>query len=83
MKRLVLAIMIAVVPSLAASETDPRKTKTSQKLQTLPAQKAVPPASRAASNPCAIYGVGFVRVEGTETCVRMGGSVGAGVGSMR
>lgn len=29
----------------------------------------------AQSNPCAIYGAGFVPVNGTDTCVRIGGRV--------
>jgi hypothetical protein len=29
-------------------------------------------------NPCAQYGTGFVQVEGTSTCIRIGGSVGIG-----
>lgn len=36
-----------------------------------------------ASNACAAYGPGFVKVEGSDTCVRLGGSVGVGVGGRR
>ena len=40
-----------------------------------------PPIKRAgASNSCSAYGPGFVKVEGTETCVKIGGAVGVGVG---
>ena len=28
----------------------------------------------------AAYGAGFVKVEGTDTCVQIGGSIGIGVG---
>ena len=39
------------------------------------------PLKRATSgNSCAAYGPGFVKVEGTETCVKAGGAVGIGVG---
>ena len=35
------------------------------------------------SNACAEYGAGFVKIEGTSTCMKIGGaiSVGAGVSS--
>jgi hypothetical protein len=32
------------------------------------------------SNACSAYGPGFVQVEGTETCVKIGGAVGVGAG---
>ncbi len=79
-KGLMLAVALGVMPGLAAAEDAPRKPESLRKIQTRPAQKAPAAAPRSASNPCAIYGAGFVRIEGTETCVRMGGSVGAGVG---
>jgi hypothetical protein len=31
-------------------------------------------------NSCAAYGPGFVKVEGTDTCLQIGGSLGIGVG---
>jgi hypothetical protein len=31
-------------------------------------------------NSCAAYGSGFVRIDGTETCVKIGGAVSIGVG---
>jgi Porin subfamily len=36
---------------------------------------------KGAGNACAAYGPGFVKVEGTETCVKIGGAVSIGVGS--
>ena len=35
----------------------------------------------ASSNSCAPYGAGFVKVEGTDTCVKLGGAVSIGAGS--
>ncbi|EKS41520.1 hypothetical protein [Afipia broomeae] len=32
---------------------------------------------------CAEYGAGYVRVEGTGSCVRLGGGINAGVGGSR
>lgn len=31
-------------------------------------------------NSCAAFGPGFVKVEGSDTCVRIGGSISVGVG---
>jgi len=31
-------------------------------------------------NSCAAYGPGFVKVEGSDTCVQIGGSISIGVG---
>jgi hypothetical protein len=32
------------------------------------------------SNSCAVYGPGFFKVEGSDTCVQIGGSFGIGAG---
>ncbi|MGJ4996424.1 porin [Bradyrhizobium sp. HKCCYLS3077] len=52
---------------------------------TTPASNTAPPAKSAAAagkpaprfgaNPCASYGANFVRVEGTTTCVKLGGAL--------
>ncbi len=38
---------------------------------------------KASSNSCATYGAGFVKVEGTDTCVQVGGSISVGAGVRR
>jgi Porin subfamily len=43
--------------------------------------KVLPMKGTATVNSCAAYGAGFVKVEGTDTCVQIGGSIGIGVGS--
>lgn len=40
-------------------------------------------APKAAANPCAEHGPGFVRIEGSSTCIKIGGSFGVGVGASR
>ena len=42
--------------------------------------RLLPLKGAAAGNSCAAFGPGFVRVDGTETCVKIGGTVGIGVG---
>ena len=40
------------------------------------------PLKRATSaNSCAAYGAGFVKIEGTDTCVKIGGAVSVGAGA--
>lgn len=39
-----------------------------------------PKVQRPLSNPCAQFGPGFARIEGSETCIQIGGSVGIGIG---
>ena len=38
------------------------------------------PAKRNVAKSCAEFGPGFVRAEGSDTCIRIGGSMGIGVG---
>jgi hypothetical protein len=42
--------------------------------------RLLPLKGAAAGNSCAAFGPGFVRVDGTETCVKIGGAVSIGVG---
>jgi hypothetical protein len=42
--------------------------------------RLLPLKGAAAGNSCAAFGPGFVKVEGTETCVKIGGAVSIGVG---
>ena len=39
--------------------------------------------AKAAMNPCAEYGAGFVRIEGSSTCIKVGGSLSVGAGASR
>ncbi|MFB9265517.1 hypothetical protein ACFFWD_20570 [Bradyrhizobium erythrophlei] len=42
------------------------------------AGRMLPSKTTTRSNPCASFGPGFVRVEGTDTCVKVGGSISVG-----
>jgi hypothetical protein len=78
MRSILAAIIVALLPaSIAlAEQSSPRKpAKSASSSRQLPVKRA------GASNPCASYGPGFVRVDGTETCVKIGGAVSIGVGS--
>ena len=71
--RTLLAVFVAALPIAVAADDTPRQPPKN-------AQTAPRPAE---SNPCAIYGAGFVRLPGTTTCIKIGGGVTVDVGGMR
>jgi hypothetical protein len=78
MRNTLLAIIVAgLLPaSIALAEPSSR-----QKSDKPPASgRLLPLKAAGAGNPCAAYGPGFVRVDGTETCVKIGGAVSIGIG---
>jgi hypothetical protein len=70
-----IALVLFSVSSTPAQQF--RDDKPGKPAKTLPLRPAK------AANPCAEYGAGFVRVEGSSTCVKIGGSFGVGVGGSR
>lgn len=75
---LFLAASLTGVPAVAQSLVEPLPGAARPR----PAQ---PAKSAAAARPCPEYGPGFVRLEGSRTCIRLSGSVAAeyGVSSRR
>ncbi len=74
-----LILLIALLPGLAVANELPTN---GQPKSALP--KSAPPktkAPRAAVNPCAQYGAGFVQVQGTNTCVKTNGYIRTDVGA--
>lgn len=49
--------------------------------KSIPPSTLAPRASRSGGNPCAAYGPGFARVNGSDTCVKFGGGISVGAGS--
>lgn len=43
--------------------------------------KRIAPKSAPAVNSCAAFGPGFVKVDGSDTCVKVGGAIGIGAGA--
>jgi Porin subfamily len=78
MRNILLVIVVAMLPASVA----PAEPSSSQK-----SEKAVAPARRpplkgaTGSNSCAAFGPGFVKVDGTDTCVKIGGAISIGAGS--
>uniref|UniRef100_Q07NY1 Porin n=1 Tax=Rhodopseudomonas palustris (strain BisA53) TaxID=316055 RepID=Q07NY1_RHOP5 len=69
---LCIALIIAALAWPAAAEPlQPQK----------PAQTAAkPPLRPSPAHPCAAFGPGFVPMEGSDTCVKLGGGIAIGAG---
>jgi hypothetical protein len=63
---MIYATMLAALPISVTAAELPKKT--------------TPPPREVKGNPCAAYGAGFVRVEGSTTCVKIGTGVRVQVG---
>ena len=78
MRTIAPVIVLVLLSASAAPAQQFRDGKPDKPAKSLPLR---PP--KAASNPCAEYGAGFVRIEGSSTCIKIGGSFGVGVGASR
>jgi hypothetical protein len=76
MHTIVLTIIVAGWPALALAAQPSRYASD----KTNPAGKQLRLKGAFRENPCAEYGPGFVRLEGSDTCVKIGGYVGIGAG---
>ena len=77
MRTIFPAIVLALLSASAAPAQQFRDDKPGKPAKSLPLRPAK------AANPCAEYGPGFVRIEGSSTCIKIGGSIGVGVGASR
>ena len=73
MRTFVLAVLILAPSSVTAFAEQSRPLKFDQ-----PAGKTLPVKEPKYDGSCAAYGAGFVKVAGTDTCVKVGGSVSIG-----
>ncbi len=76
MRNILLAIAVAMLPAAAAEPAGSQKPG-----KALASDRLLPLKGASAGNSCAAYGRGFVKVDGTDTCVKIGGVVGIGVGN--
>jgi hypothetical protein len=77
MRTILLALAVAVL-SAPVAESEPSGGQKSN--HALSSGKLLPVKGEHAGNPCAVYGSGFTKVDGTDTCVNIGGAVSIGVG---
>jgi hypothetical protein len=80
MQKSLLVMFAIVLASIAAHAEQPRLQKADKAATS---GKLLPLKRSNSTNACAEYGAGFVKIEGTNTCMKIGGavSVGAGVSS--
>ena len=78
MRTIFPVIVLAVLSASAAPAQQFRDGKPDKPAKSLPLRPA-----KAAANACAEYGPGFVRIEGSSTCIKIGGSLSVGVGGSR
>jgi hypothetical protein len=78
MRNALLAIVVAVLPASTAL-AEPSGTRKPDK--PVVSGRLLPLKRAAGSNSCAAYGPRFVRVNGTDTCMQIGGAVSIGAGS--
>jgi hypothetical protein len=75
MRKFLLAVVAATLPAvtaLAEQPAFPRSGTTAKPGKLLPLKGAT------SAHSCAAFGAGFVKVEGSDTCVKMGGDVSTG-----
>jgi hypothetical protein len=75
MRKLVFLLALAL-PIASVSAEQPRPLKFDQP----GSGKNLPVKEPRSDNSCAAYGAGFVKVAGSNTCVRVGGAISVGVG---
>ena len=71
MRTFFLTMIIALLSGSAVLADPANRTK----LDYATPLNRLPPAKSTARNPCAAFGPGFVKVEGTDTCVKIGGAL--------
>lgn len=76
MRTFFLAMIVAMLAGSAALADPANRTK----LDYATPLDRLPPVKSAAGNPCAAFGPGFVKVAGSDTCVKVGGAVRVDVG---
>ncbi len=75
---LALATSVLSTSAAPARQVSPHKPD-----QSAPPTKTLPLKRAGGGNPCAAFGPGFVKVEGSDTCVKIGGAIGIGVSGGR
>jgi hypothetical protein len=78
MRKSLFVIAALMLPAFAALAEQPGTRKSNKAVTS---GKLLPLKGAASGNSCSAYGAGFVKVEGTDTCVKIGGAVSIGAGT--
>ena len=79
MRTIVLTLVVAALPTSAAPAQ--QVSPAHQPDKPAPSDRLLPLKGAASSNTCAAFGTGFVKVEGSDTCVKIGGATSIGAGT--
>ena len=77
MRKSLLIMMAVALASVAAASEQPRPRKPDTAATS---GKLLPLKRSNSANACVEYGAGFVKIEGTNTCMKIGGAVSVGAG---
>jgi hypothetical protein len=85
---IVIVLSLVASPVMAQSSNPPKLPELAQSGKTLPKtapiktspSKTLPMKGASSATSCAAYGPGFVKVDGTDTCMQIGGAVSISVG---
>ncbi len=77
MRNILLAIVVAMLPATFASAEPSSRPKPARPAAS---GRPLPVKGAGAGNSCAAYGPGFVKIDGTDTCMKIGGAISVGVG---
>jgi hypothetical protein len=80
MKKSLLAIVALLSPASSVLAEPPSVARPDQ---ATPSGKVLPLRGASSGNSCAAYGPGFVKVAGSDTCVKASGAVSVDVGTSR
>ena len=80
MRTVLLAMLLLALPASAApaQQSSPHKPD-----KPAPPDKLLPLKGTTSGNSCAAFGPGFVKVEGSGTCIKIGGATSIGVAGGR
>ncbi|WP_454628745.1 hypothetical protein [Bradyrhizobium cenepequi] len=74
--RTTLMLIFALLPAIALAEQPGRPKSGKAPAST----KSLPPKGAGRTDACAEFGAGFVKIEGSDTCIKIGGAIGIGGG---
>jgi hypothetical protein len=74
-----IGIAVAMLPA-AAAVADPLGNLKLDPAAASPSDKPLPLKRTGTGNACAALGPGFVKVDGTDTCIEIGGMISVGAG---
>jgi len=84
MRNILLIFVVTALP-IATAAADPLTLQkpSGNATSTATTDKPLPSKRSGDVNACSAYGPGFVKVDGSDTCVKLGGAVSAGVSGGR